>query len=175
MDTVAGVYFQRDDYASFWLRLLVDLIDAVTAVVLCFLAFLALWAFAPVRLILLVCGAILFWYFVLLKRSRGGTVGYRLAGVRIVELDGRRAGLLPLTVRMLFMLLGPANYLLDLVWMTDETHQQALRDKFGGTNVVKKRAEPIGTGKVIHRYYEVMYYNFLFREVKTDGAPLARR
>lgn len=41
MDAVGGVYFQRDDYASFWLRLSVDLIDAVIAVILCSLAFLA--------------------------------------------------------------------------------------------------------------------------------------
>ena len=48
MDTV-GVYFQRCDYASFWLRLLVDLIDAVTAGVLCCVAIVALWAFAPAK------------------------------------------------------------------------------------------------------------------------------
>ena len=35
MVTVRGVYFKHDGYASFWLRLLVDLIDAVTAGVLC--------------------------------------------------------------------------------------------------------------------------------------------
>jgi len=167
MDTV-GVYFQRCDYASFWLRLLVDLIDAVTAGVLCCVAIVALWAFAPAKLILFVCAAIFFCYFVLLKRSRGGTVGYRLCGVRIVGLDGQRAGLLPMTIRMLFMVLGPINYLLDLAWMANETQRQALRDKFADTYVIKKHAVPIGSGKVIHRYYEILTYNFLFREVEVD-------
>ena len=89
MDRVGGVYFRHDDYASFWLRLLVDLIDAVTAGVLCSVAAVVLSAFVPAKLILFVCAAIFFCYFVLLKRAAGGTVGYRLGGVRIVGLDGR--------------------------------------------------------------------------------------
>ncbi len=173
MDTVGGVYFQRDDYASFWLRLLVDLIDAVIAVVLCSLAFLALWVFAPLNLILFAWAAIFFCYFVLLKRSRAGTLGYRMGGVRIVGIDGQRAGLIPLTVRMLFMVLGPINYLLDLAWMANDTHRQALRDKFADTYVVKKRAVPAGSGKVVHRQYEILFYNFLFREVEIEKAPRA--
>jgi len=171
METIRGIYFRRDDYASFWLRLLVDLIDAATAGVLCCVAILALWVFVPPGLVLFVCAAISFGYFVLLKRSPGGTLGYRLGGVRIVRLDGQRVGLLALTVRMLFMVLGPANYLLDLVLMTNDIHRQALRDKFTDTYVIKKHAVPAGSGKVVRRYYEILFYNFLFREVEVDRAP----
>jgi hypothetical protein len=66
---------------------------------------------------------------------------------------------------MLFMVLGPINYLLDLVWMSNEAQRQALRDKFADTYVVKKRATPVGSGELIHGYYEILCYNFLFREV----------
>jgi uncharacterized RDD family membrane protein YckC len=171
METIVGVYFRRDDYASFWRRLLVDLIDAATAGLLCCLAIFVLWPVIPARPILLVCAAIFFCYFVLLKRTRGGSVGYRVAGVRIVGLDGERAGVLPLTVRMLFMALGPVNYVLDLVWMTDDVHRQAIRDKFADTYVIKKHAVPAGSGKVIRRHYEILFYNFLFREVEIEKAP----
>lgn len=123
METAGAVYFQRDDYASFWLRLLVDLIDAIAALALCLVAILVLAALVPPRLILFICAVLWFCYFVLLKRSRGGTLGYRLCGVRIVGLDGQRPGLLALTVRMLFMVFGPVNYVLDLVWMSDGTHR----------------------------------------------------
>ena len=75
MDQVGGVYFRHDDYASFWLRLLVDLIDAVTVGVLCSVAAVILPAFVPAKLIPFVCTAIFFCYFVLLKRTAGGTVG----------------------------------------------------------------------------------------------------
>jgi uncharacterized RDD family membrane protein YckC len=163
-----GIYYRHDAYASFWLRLLVDLIDALTAGVLCCVAILALSAFVPPRLILFVCAAIWFCYFVLLKRSRGGTVGYRLCGVRIVALDGQRAGLIPLTIRMLFMLFGPFNYLLDLVWMANEPQRQAFRDKLADTYVVKKNAVPAGSGMLNYRVYFVMGYSFLFREVQIE-------
>ncbi len=64
------------------------------------------------------------------------------------------------------MVFGPINYLFDLVWMWNESQRQALRDKFTDTAVVKKCAVPIGTGKVIHRCYHILGYNFLFREVE---------
>ncbi len=54
---------------------LVDLIDAVTVGVLCSVAAVILPAFVPAKLILFVCTAIFFCYFVLLKRTAGGTVG----------------------------------------------------------------------------------------------------
>ena len=168
-----GIYFRRKDYASFWLRLLVDLIDVVSVGVLCAAAVLVLWAFVPGQLLLAVCAIVFFCYVVLLKRSKGGTVGYRAGGVRIVGLDGQRAGIIPLTVRLLFMVLGPINYLLDLAWLANETQRQALRDKFADTYVVKKRAEPIGSGKLVHRYYEILGYNFLFREIEVEE-PAAR-
>lgn len=132
-----------------------------------------MWTFTPLNLILLAWAAVFFCYFVLLKRSRAGTLGYRLCGVRIVGIDGQRAGLVPLTVRMLFMVLGPVNYLLDLAWMANDTHRQALRDKFADTYVVRKLAVPAGSGKVIHRQYEILFYNFLFREVAAERASAA--
>jgi uncharacterized RDD family membrane protein YckC len=180
MDPVSGIYFRREDYASFWLRLLIDLIDGVTVLVFCGAAFLVLCLFLPGKLVLLVCAGILFCYFVLLKRSSGGTLGYRVAGVRIVGLDGRSAGLFPLTLRLMFMVLGPVNYLLDLAWLASDARRQTLRDKFARTYVVKKRAEPAGSGRLIYRYYLILGYNFLFREIEeadtlaTAGAGTTR-
>jgi uncharacterized RDD family membrane protein YckC len=153
----------------------VDLIDAVVVGVLCIVAVLFLWAFASGKSVLAVSAIIFFCYFVLLKRSKGGSVGYRLGGVRIVGLDGQPAGLLPLTVRLLFMVLGPVNYPLDLACLSCDTHRQALRDKFTDTFVVKKRAEPAGSGKVIHRFYLILGYNFLFREVEEVDKPSPAR
>ena len=168
MDIAGGVYFRHDDYAPFWLRLLVGLIDAGTFLGLCVVAIFVLSPFVPAKLILLVCAAVLFCYFVLLKRSAGGTVGYRVCGVRIVGLDGQLPGLIPLTIRMLFMVFGPINFLLDLVWMANEDQRQTLRDKFAATYIVKKHAVPAGTGKLTHRYYHILGYNFLFREVEIN-------
>ncbi|HTP89587.1 MAG TPA: hypothetical protein VMJ34_21710 [Bryobacteraceae bacterium] len=79
-----GVYFNRQDYAGFWRRLWIDAIDLF--VVAC------LWL--PIGIVLVVAldynrltlrlifaaGLVLaFLYFVLLKGSRIGTLGYLLA------------------------------------------------------------------------------------------------
>jgi hypothetical protein len=118
------------------------------------------------RLILPACCAIIFSYFVLLKRPKVGTLGYSVGGVRIVGMDCQRPGLLALTVRMLFMIFGPFNYLVDLAWMSGDQHRQDFRDKLADTYVVRRLAEPIGAGRVIHRYYLIVGYDFLFREIE---------
>jgi uncharacterized RDD family membrane protein YckC len=170
MDSGFGIYFRREDYASFWRRLLVDVIDAMVVVIICGLLLAAMSAFLSANLIFLVCGPIFFCYFVLLKRSKSGTLGYRLGGVRIVGLDGRRAGIGPLTIRMLFMFIGPTNYIWDIAWMAMDPQRQALRDKAADTYVVRRRAEPIGTGKLFRHYYWILGYCILFREIEVNQA-----
>lgn len=173
MKATHGVYFRREDYAGFWLRLLIDVIDVVVAGALCsalVIPPIAIWAISPskigIDLILATCTVVAFCYFVVLKRSKAGTVGYRIGGVRIVGLDGHTAGWLALTYRLLFAALGPLNWLLDLIWLSGEPHRQTLRDKFAQTYIIKKTAEPVGTGKVVYRYYEIFGYNFIFREIE---------
>ena len=166
MDATTAVYFRRQDYAGFWLRLLIDLVDSVVAGIACILVLLALLGVAGGRTILLIWAAIAFCYFVLLERSKLGTAGYLVAGVKIVGPDGQRASFFSLTLRFSFMVLGPLNGLLDLVWLSGDAHRQALRDKFAQTYVVKKNAEPAGSGKLLPRHYEICGMNFLFREIE---------
>src|SRR5260221_12023921 len=149
---IQGGYFRRDDYAGFWLRLLIDLIDALVISTVCLgpvIAFdLPLMA-SPwiLNLFLATCAILGFCYFVVLKRSKIGTLGYLVGRVRIVGLDGRPATLRALTFRTLFAVLSPLNWL-DSFWIAGDPHRQALRDKFSQTYVVKRSAVPIGTGKV---------------------------
>jgi hypothetical protein len=49
MQMAEGVYFRRDGYASFWRRVLVDLIDFAVAGLLWLLLFVALWAVFPLQ------------------------------------------------------------------------------------------------------------------------------
>jgi uncharacterized RDD family membrane protein YckC len=167
MATELGVYFRSDDYASFWRRLLVDLIDGTVILAAWLLTFATLANLDSAALIFVVCGAFCFGYLVLLKRTERGTLGYRACGVRIVGIDGCRAGIAPLTIRALFVLFGPINYLWDALWISTDTHRQALRDKFADTYVVKRKAEPVGSCRLIHCWYWIFNYNFLFRELES--------
>jgi uncharacterized RDD family membrane protein YckC len=124
-----GVYFSKRDYASVWRRIAIETIDS--AVVLAATAL----------------SAIGFCYFVLLKWWRR-TLGYAVGGVRIVTLRGERPSLLTLTTRFLFATFGPANIILDLLWIGNDPHRQALRDKSAQTYVIRKDAKPAGRGSL---------------------------
>jgi uncharacterized RDD family membrane protein YckC len=171
MQDNTGLYFQREDYAAIWRRFLIDIIDLLTVGTLCIALFALLWRSIPNNVILGSWMAIFFGYFVILKKSRWGTLGYRVVGVRIVGLNGQSPSLWSLTVRMMFLFLGPFNYVADLIWLSGDPQRQALRDKFTQTYVVRKKAVPAGTGKVIHRQYFLLGCNFLFREI--ESRPVA--
>jgi uncharacterized RDD family membrane protein YckC len=109
-------------------------------------------------------------YFVVLKGSSFRTAGYVLAGARIVNLRGERPGYLPLFGRLAFAVLGPFNFLVDLLWVSSDPRRQALRDKFAHTYVVRKNAVPIGMGKIVYAIYMVFGMTLLFAEVR-EGRP----
>jgi len=165
-----GVYFRKEDYASFSRRLLVDLIDTVFLTVLSFVAAFVISLVLPYGRrafnLMFVSVFLICWiYMVLLKRSRGGTLGYRIGRVRIVGFDGQRPGIWALTLRFLFIPWGFVNWFIDYGWMSSDPHRQGLRDKLARTYVVNVNAEPAGTAAVSFRYYDILGYNFLFQEI----------
>jgi uncharacterized RDD family membrane protein YckC len=166
-------YFRREDYDGFWRRFLVDLIDGCLVGGICTVATTALWDVFPsdrmaLNVTLAIWTIVAFLYFVVLKRSPISTLGYRAAGVRIIGLDGLPATWWPLTLRLMFAVLGPLSPL-DLVWLVGDPHRQALRDKFTHTYVVKRNAQPIGMGTVVYRRYEIWGWNFIIREIEAEG------
>ena len=178
MTATTGVYFRREDYASFWVRALVDVIDFSILGAFCAgLAIVMLMIFPPdrstVNLILLASSAAGNLYFVVLKHSRLRTFGYRVGRIKIVGSDGNLPSYNSLVWRSLFGLLGPLNWL-DSIWLVNDKHSQALRDKFAGTYVVKTDARPAGGGKTVFRLYEIALYNFIFREVQVEATHVAK-
>ena len=180
MKTALGVYFTREDYAPFWLRLLVDVIDLLAFGAMCAALTVVVAIVIPVsrsmvNLILFAWVATAFYYFVILKRSRFRTLGYRLGRIKIVGLDGQPPSYFSLSLRLMFGMLGPLNWLVDLAWLSGDAHRQALRDKFASTYVAKEKSQTAGQGKVVFRYYEILFYSFLFREVAVDPTATSTR
>jgi hypothetical protein len=170
-----GVYFRRHDYAGFWRRLLVDAIDLSVVGAVCSAFGTALAIETPLTkgamdLILAITVVVFFCYFVVLKRSKFRILGYRAGGVRIVGLDGKIPSWSSLTFRLMFALLGPLNWLFDLIFASGDEHRQAIRDKFASTYVVKAGAQPAGSRKVVCRYCHLFGYTLLFREIEGVGA-----
>lgn len=177
MASQEGVYFRREDYGPFWTRALADLIDlAVFAVVSLLLSlpvlFLSLSDRVALDVVLMIWVGVALCYFVILKRSRIHTFGYRIGRIRTVGLDGKPPSYLSLVLRLCFGMLGPLNWLLDLIWISNDDNRQALRDKFAKTYVIKANAQPAGYGKIVFRYYSICGGNWLFQEVES-AAPAA--
>jgi len=169
-----AVWFFPSDYAGFWRRLAIALADSAVIAVVLLVATTTVVLLDPAEelsdalLAWLIPGWLLliYGYFVVLKCSRFTTVGYRLAGVRIVDSLGRRPGLSALTLRLSFGLIGPLNVILDALWIPFDRHKQALRDKFANTYVVKATAEPAGPARIVFRTYDVMGMSFVFQDVE---------
>jgi uncharacterized RDD family membrane protein YckC len=169
--SLSGVYYRREDYAGVARRLLIDLVDFPVAILLCSMVVGAVWVLVADLedwggVLLLLCGAVWFGYFVLLKHSRFRTLGYVIAGAQIVNMKGDRPGILSLSGRLLFALAGPINFLFDILWLTGDKDRQAFRDKFAGTYVVRKHSSPAGVGAIVMRTYMFWGMTFLFKEVR---------
>jgi len=167
-----AVWFFPSDYAGFWRRLAVGLVDATVVVILLLIVTVTVALLDPmgqVSDVPLVAGwaALIYGYLVLLKGSCVRTVGYRLAGVRIVDACGRPPGLGALTVRLGFGVLWPLNLVLDALWIPFDRRKQSLRDQFARTYVVRANARPAGPARVVLRSCRVMGIAFVFQEVES--------
>jgi uncharacterized RDD family membrane protein YckC len=166
-----GVYFSRQDYAGLWLRVLVDFIDiTVMLAVSVSCSLLLMTVVSPPRQVatalFVLWAGLWFLYFVLLKRSDFGTLGYKLCKVRIVTVRGECPSIPTLILRLMFAVFGPLNTIIDLIWLSGDDNRQALRDKFAQTYVIKRDATPIGVGKLVYSVFYIWGWSMVFREVR---------
>lgn len=163
-----GVYFAPSDYIGAGRRLIILGVDAVTL-------FLLGWGLSVVweqwigddegfGTVLLVA---IWFYLVPLKRSAWRTVGYRLAGAKLVNLKGEQPALWALTLRSMLWLLciTPVNFLFEVLWCGVDGDRQSIRDRIANTCLVKHKARPIGTGEVHLAHYFALGYLLVYSHV----------
>lgn len=167
-----AVIYRTSDHIGTMRRLIIDTVDTALVVILSVIptivAFIALDAEEAALVMLAMWAVVWILYFVVLKGSRFRTPGYVVAGARIVNLHGQRPGYLPLLGRLAFVVLGPFNFLVDLLWVSSDPRRQALRDKFAHTYVIRKDAVPVGTSTIVYRVYMIFGMTLLFAEVRAD-------
>ena len=116
-------------------------------------------------------GLSLAWlYLAGLKARPTGTLGYRVANVQLVDLQGKPANLWKSTCRFLFLFGGPINLLFDLIWLTNDSNRQTLRDKLTGTYVIRRGAQPLGRGPITYPTYFIATLSFIVPNVSRGGA-----
>lgn len=107
-------------------------------------------------------------YLAILTPSRIRSVGLWVTGARIVDHKGHPSSVIRMTFRsFLWLLGGPFNPVIDLLWLGSDQHRQTLRDKCAGTYVVNRRAAPVGHGKRTSAYYNFMGVLLIFWEVRS--------
>jgi uncharacterized RDD family membrane protein YckC len=165
-----GVYYSREAYAGLFTRLLtiaIDLAALMAAGIVLYTAFsdsarsggdvdpwfLGGWL------------GVTYVYLVFVKASPVGTLGFLLAGVKIVNLRGQRPSYLGMTIRLL-MVLGPVHPVIDYLWLTGDSNRQTLRDKLVGTYVIRRKAVPSGTARIGLTPYFLFGFAIWFPEVQ---------
>ena len=162
-----GVYYAPDDYVGIGRRFIILLVDSlVLAVLIACLAIVWLVVIGGSSMAFTAAAFGIFWaYEVVLKRSSVRTVGYRLTGCRIVNLQGERPSLFALTFRSMLWMLGPFNLLFDLLWCGIDDDRQTLRDRFAKTCLINEGAAPIGAGEIHLTYFDVGTLNLCYPRV----------
>lgn len=171
-----AAYFDEKDYAGPIRRVVILGIDIVALIGLSFAVAAGMFFCRPpgtvdlpastLPLVLLAS----YIYLTLVQRSRIGSLGYLLTGVRIVDIEGRRPSLLRMTVRLIPLLPVPWSLLFDLGWMLDDPNRQTLRDKWAGTFVVRRKARPLGWTTVTFKRIAFGGLFLIFPEIGSRGA-----
>jgi uncharacterized RDD family membrane protein YckC len=185
-NTETGVYYNIQDYGSLLRRFIAVAVDLAVLILLS-LVIAWLWAFFadfpdlepayeygwesmaltnPVHL--WCCLFICYLYMAVVKPTKLRTIGYRIADLRVVDLQGVPPSFLQMSWRLLLLVFGPFSLVVDLIWLGGNPNRQTLRDKLAGTYVIRLNEAPMGTGTIVHRRYFFLGWSFLFREVKRN-------
>ena len=169
-ESETGVFYHKDDYASFTRRVVAGIIDIYVIIVLSTL-FLIFTRFLNDQIslksnyIFLIDMA--FIYLTFLKRSKFRTIGYYITGIKIVDLSGCKPSLYNMFLRVIVLIIGTYDYSKSIELVKTELTKQTLRDKYLGNYVIKADAKPIGSGPIITvaKHYG-MRQTLLYKKVK---------
>ena len=165
-----GVYFDKNDYAGFWVRLGAWIIDSIIVMLFSSICWFIVDKLSDNPLIsfrITFFSSLIFMYLYLAisKVSKFKTIGYNLFSIRVVDLFGNKPQWHTMLLRFFLIFIGPFSFVTDLLWITGEHTRQTLRDKYSGTYVIKNNAIPKGYGILKTIYLHFMGWNLSFLEV----------
>jgi hypothetical protein len=164
-----GVYYRREDCLGVARRLLIDFVDLATMMLVSFFVVSRTANIQPRWIGPLCLLAVWLGYFVVLKATPLGTLGYLLGGAKVVDLRGERPSFGALAQRMFLGLAGGFTLIADIASMVADPGRRAIRDRVSGTYLVKKSAQPAGSGPIVVRTMTFMGVTVQAKEV--TGAP----
>ena len=169
----SGVIYKKSEYAGLIKRIVIAVVDILVILIVSFVVlFLTDYliydetTYLKFNIIFFLIFSVC--YLALLKRSKFGTLGYILTGVKIVNLKGRKPSVFDMVFRTLLLTIGPFELFFDIIWLTQESTKQTLRDKYVGTYVINRSAVPIADCVLQNVNLNVMGWNLMYREVNEE-------
>lgn len=169
-----GVYFEKQDYASFSRRFIATLIDAavisIASVILWQIIVYLPWASewsddnyeSTERTFWITC-CVSVWMYLTVCKASFRTIGYRVTGLRIITLRGQKVPWYQMTFRLLMWIFGPFNFLLDACWIFADDARQSCRDCYSGTLLVKNHAIAAGQSPIHLARYGAAGLNLVYQ------------
>ena len=162
-----GAIYSKEDHIGLWVRILIMLIDGVALAIYGLLVSLLFEMFyLPFNYFLFPFFIGAFLYLTIVKSSQTGTIAYIMLKIKVVDLNGNSPSFIKMMIRFALLIIGPLEFILDMIWLTGESTRQTLRDKVAGTYVLKSDANPIEYGVIKYVYLDVLGYAFTVKEVQ---------
>ncbi|MFQ5424909.1 MAG: RDD family protein [Phycisphaerae bacterium] len=112
-------------------------------------------------------------YYTVFRRLRGGTVGYRIMGIRLIDKTGQPPLLGALFKRFCVAAIATLPLGASYLKCRKSGKRQAFHDWWCGTWLVRKRAVPAGRGKVAYQPLLLGTFMLTFLDVEPDEARAA--
>ncbi len=107
-------------------------------------------------------------YYTVFRRLRGGTVGYRIMGIRLIDKTGHPPSLGTLFKRFFVAAIATLPLGASYLKCRKSSKRQAFHDWWCGTWLVRKRAVPAGRGKV--SYQPLLLGTFMLTFIDVEPA-----
>ena len=168
-----GAIYPDNAYVGFWVRILVILIDSISLLIIG-LAIYIIWNIVqlPDKYFFILMIILTFFYLTVFKSSNTGTFAYIFLKLKVVDLSGNQPSLFKMITRFALLVIGPLEFILDMIWLTSEPTKQTLRDKIAGTYVIKQDSLPIEYGVIKYKHLDVMGYALSIKEVQKINNPI---
>lgn len=114
-------------------------------------------------------------YHIGMRRLHGGTLGYRLAGVRIVDATGRPPQWKTLVRRFLIALPFVSFFGVTYLLCRQNPRKQSFHDQWSGTWVVRKAASPAGPAKVVYQSKLLGTFPLTYIDLEPDESSPAQQ
>ncbi len=163
--------YKKSDYVGFFRRWLIIAVDCLVILFLMLIPFIFHLIFLGVQyeiLFSIYFIVVLIIYHIIFKYLKGGTLGYMLCGMKLVDFYGKKPSLYQVLLRFTYWFIFPIHILIDLIGLGASKNRSCMINNLSETFIVKQDAQPIEVKSIksILFFYSGMTY--IFRVIDSE-------